>query len=388
MFVRSLTATLAAAISMAAACDPRKGSCSPVPGLTGKKSYNLTPSNTTGDYYYQFPDRVSAASDGSGVVFSLAQQGDAPTLLTTAYVLYGNIQASIKTAPGVGMVSAFITMSDVQDEIDWEWLGAYDTQVQTNYFWRGETANYDRGGISPVSDPQGGYHTYELDWTPTTLRWIIDGTTVRTLNKADVASNYGYPSTPSQIRIGVWASGDPTNPAGTIQWGGGPIDYSKGPYSMTLRSLTVNPYTPAGSYSYADNGQTVVVSSAGAASNAASSGTTTTASGTRSFATSAASATGVVTTAGISGAGVGAANALASQSAVGSGIPTVKASGSASASGRVSASGAAASSSTLRVIATAGASSFAHDNSALGSQVLLGVGAAAVAVAAGSWTLL
>ncbi len=100
-----------------------------------------------------------------------------------------------------------------------------------------------------MNDPQSVSHVYEVDWTETSLRWIIDGVTVRTLNKADTIG-YGYPSTPSQIKIGVWASGDPTNPEGTIQWGGGPINYSKGPYKMRLESLKVMSYTSASSFSY------------------------------------------------------------------------------------------------------------------------------------------
>jgi len=36
-----------------------------------------------------------------------------------------------------GVVTAFITMSDDKDEIDWEWPGATTTSAQTNLFWKG-----------------------------------------------------------------------------------------------------------------------------------------------------------------------------------------------------------------------------------------------------------
>jgi beta-glucanase (GH16 family) len=214
-------------------------------------TYDLSASNTA-QFDFIIPKRIT--QNGSGLDFSTVSQGDAPTLVTRDYLLYGNVKAVIKTAPGVGMVSAFILMSDVLDEIDFEWLGNDKTQVQTNYFYRGITANYDRGGFSGNPGNQDGFHTYEIDWTESTLRWIIDGVTVRTLNKADTSA-YGYPSTPSQIKIGVWASGDPTNPAGTIEWGGGLLDYSKGPYTMTLQSLQVTSYSPnAKSFSYSAGG--------------------------------------------------------------------------------------------------------------------------------------
>jgi beta-glucanase (GH16 family) len=43
----------------------------------------------------------------------------------------------VKTGRWGGVVTAFITMSDVKDEIDWEFPGANTTQAQSNYFWQG-----------------------------------------------------------------------------------------------------------------------------------------------------------------------------------------------------------------------------------------------------------
>lgn len=237
--------------------------------MPSTKQYDLKLGNA--DFQYVLPAGISSPQTGS-LAFTLNKQGDAPTIITNDYLLYGNVKATILTAPGVGMVSAFILMSDVLDEVDYEWLGAYNNQVQTNYFYRGITANYDRGGVTPVTTPQNVAHVYEIDWTETTLRWLIDGTVVRTLNKADTSA-YGYPSTPSQIKIGIWASGDPTNPAGTIEWGGGLLDYSKAPYTMTLTALDVTSYTNAKSFSYTNNGANVVISQDVVASNSSSSAT-------------------------------------------------------------------------------------------------------------------
>lgn len=43
----------------------------------------------------------------------------------------------VKTSHWNGVVTAFITMSDIKDEIDWEWPGNQVTEAQTNYFWQG-----------------------------------------------------------------------------------------------------------------------------------------------------------------------------------------------------------------------------------------------------------
>ena len=43
----------------------------------------------------------------------------------------------MKTGRWGGVVTAFITMSDIKDEIDWEFPGNQTTEGQSNYFWQG-----------------------------------------------------------------------------------------------------------------------------------------------------------------------------------------------------------------------------------------------------------
>jgi hypothetical protein len=43
----------------------------------------------------------------------------------------------VKTGRWAGVVTAFITMSDIKDEIDWEFPGNATTEGQTNFFWQG-----------------------------------------------------------------------------------------------------------------------------------------------------------------------------------------------------------------------------------------------------------
>ena len=44
---------------------------------------------------------------------------------------------TVKTGRWGGVVTAFITMSDIKDEIDWEFPGAKTTEGQSNFFWQG-----------------------------------------------------------------------------------------------------------------------------------------------------------------------------------------------------------------------------------------------------------
>lgn len=76
-------------------------------------------------------------------------------------------------------------MSDVKDEIDWEWPGTETTEAQSNYFFLGianysATAGETHKGISNVAD---NFHVYTLNWQEEYLQWILDGKVLRTLYK-------------------------------------------------------------------------------------------------------------------------------------------------------------------------------------------------------------
>jgi beta-glucanase (GH16 family) len=62
-----------------------------------------------------------------------------------------------------------------------------------------------------------------------------------------------YPQTPMRFSLGSWAGGDSDNAPGVISWAGGLTDYSKGPYTMYIRSVHVTDYsTNSSQYSYGD----------------------------------------------------------------------------------------------------------------------------------------
>lgn len=185
-----------------------------------------------------------------GVSFTVAKSGDSPQLTSKWYIMFGKVEIAIKAAPGAGIVSSFVLQSDALDEIDWEWLGADGGQVQTNYFGKGQTTTYNRGAFHADTGNQAGYKTYSIEWTPQQIVWQINGVTVRTLEPA--TSQNQYPQTPMQVKFGAWSGGDPANSPGTIQWARGPTDYSKGPYTMKVRSIKVQDYSTGTSYIYGD----------------------------------------------------------------------------------------------------------------------------------------
>lgn len=149
-------------------------------------------------------------------------------------------------------MSSAILESDDLDEIDWEWLGGTATEVETNYFGKGNTSTYDRETYVQMADSQADFHNYTIVWTKETTTWMIDGESVRTLAYADANGGSNYPQTPMRVKLGIWAGGDPSNPEGTITWAGGETDYNDGPFTAYIQSVSITNYNPANSYTYGD----------------------------------------------------------------------------------------------------------------------------------------
>lgn len=269
-------------------CDPTKKSTQfLIPScrtiiLTFRKACPDDPALTTSTYTHDFA--ANGADDtawkttagnvsytSSGAEFTISKQGDAPTIQSNWYIFFGRVSFFLKAAPGKGIVSSAILESDDLDETDWEWLGGDVSRVQTNYFGKGNTTTFDRGGFSDVAETQTKAHNYTIAWTSTATTWLIDSVPVRTLNFADAVGGKNYPQTPMNIRIGIWAGGDPGNDPGTIEWAGGPTDYAAGPYTMVLEKVEVVNERPGQSYTYGDMSgsfESIKVNGEGAAASA------------------------------------------------------------------------------------------------------------------------
>lgn len=145
-------------------CDPVNSflldSCAPAPVC---KSANYAFDNLDGivanTKYLGDASTADWVSSGSplsynGSVLLTMAEGTVGTLLaSTHYVWYGKTTATFSTAAGAGVVTAFILLSDVKDEIDFEFVGVELTSAQTNFYSQGVTncklltcfAMYDTG---------------------------------------------------------------------------------------------------------------------------------------------------------------------------------------------------------------------------------------------------
>src|SRR5947199_3010809 len=93
-----------------------------------------------------------------GAEFKFAKRFDAPSISSDFYILFGSVEVVMQAAPGVGIISSAVLMSDDQDEIDWEFSGndfnMGSGNVQTNYFGKGIEGDYDQRTYPSVSSPQ------------------------------------------------------------------------------------------------------------------------------------------------------------------------------------------------------------------------------------------
>ena len=191
--------------------------------------------HSTGDILLAMPKRTTGSLIGSG-----------------SQMLYGRVSVVMRTARSPGVVTAIVLISQVGDEVDFEFIGNELLIAQTNHYYMGELIHTNMQKQPIGSDSWRDYHKYEIDWNEERIEWIIDGRVVRTLFKREtwdpVRGVFKYPQTPARLDIAVWPGGNENNNPGTIQWAGGLIDWENSPdiiqdgqFSAYVREIVMIP---------------------------------------------------------------------------------------------------------------------------------------------------
>ncbi len=139
----------------------------------------------------------------------LAHATHSAELYTTASYQYGRFEASVRFAPGSGVVGAFFLWKDGSEvagtfwnELDLEKVGANCT-LDTNAYY-GNPAKVHTQALSVTGDWCGEYHTYAYEWTPEYIAWLVDGTEVRR-ETGETATAYAENATAGmQLRFNIW----------------------------------------------------------------------------------------------------------------------------------------------------------------------------------------
>ncbi|GME87195.1 hypothetical protein B5S28_g366 [[Candida] boidinii] len=192
----------------------------------------------------------------NSTILAMPKYSGGTVISSTFYVWYGKVTTKFKSSHLGGVVSSSILYSNVQDEIDFEFIGSNLTYPQTNYYYEG-VLNYTNMIPLESSDTFENWHTYEVDWTEDYITWSIDGGVSRTLNKNDTYNatddSYYFPQTPSRIQLSIWPGGNSTSANGTKEWAGGEINWDApdisdpGYYYAMLESIEVDCYDPPAS---------------------------------------------------------------------------------------------------------------------------------------------
>jgi len=260
--LRTLLPTAAAIFSLlpstiaqtSTACNPLNSTCPADPALGTTYNWDVGKQtkldtviwNNTGGFPLNYDSASSAQS------YTITKSGQAPTIQSNFYYFFGTASVLMKVSSGTGIISAFTSISDDLDEIDFEFMGGNDSFISTNFYgkhYEGQAGN----GTTPklAFDPRADFHNYTTVWSNQTLQWLVDGSAIRTLNYGDAEGGLRFPQTPMQIRLGSWAGGDASKfPPGTVAWAGGSTDFAKAPFDMQVRAVYVQDASSGASYSY------------------------------------------------------------------------------------------------------------------------------------------
>ncbi|KAI1201191.1 glycoside hydrolase family 16 protein [Nemania serpens] len=221
-------------------CDPRMSfsldACVPAP-VCEDRTMPMTDTSRIVDVGKYLGDSSKADWVAQGipltfndnVILTMPPNSVGTVLASTVYMWYGNVKARMKTSKDAGVVTAFILLSDVKDEIDYEWVGTELDIAQTNFYFQGIPNYHNSGNITGVSNTNTEWHEYEIRWTPDKIEWYLDGELGRTQLKSDTwnktANQWDFPQTPARVQLSIWPGGAASNGKGTIDWAGGPINW-------------------------------------------------------------------------------------------------------------------------------------------------------------------
>lgn len=140
------------------------------------------------------------------------RQYSSAALSSRAAFLYGRFEAVLKPARARGVVTGmFLHRDSPRQEIDIEFVGRYPRQLLTNVYYNpgADGARFDYGYrgtpilIDLDFDASKDFHSYAIEWSPTHLRWYVDG---RLVHQRATWAPTPIPHLPMRFHVNLWAS--------------------------------------------------------------------------------------------------------------------------------------------------------------------------------------
>lgn len=152
--------------------------------------------------------------DGLHLQVELEKEGHRPyrsgAVASTGSFTHGRFEASIRPAPGPGLVTGFFLHRPApRQEIDIEFVGSHPTRMLTNVYFNpgddGTALSYGYRGspcwVELGFDTTAEFHTYGIDWRPGCISWLVDGTVVHQRVSWDPTP---IPHLPMRLHANVW----------------------------------------------------------------------------------------------------------------------------------------------------------------------------------------
>lgn len=248
-----LSPTLASLKDLAS-CDPLRKDmpdCPPDPAFASQTSFDFSSSSWDDQHFLDFwsvdngtaddKKRLDFGGDGKGLAMGMFKTGDAPTLVSNKYLLFGKVSVTMQAARGPGLITAMVLKSDSGNEIDWELLGAYDNQAQSNYFYDGQALFNTYNDTYALSTSSfDALQTYAVEWTDQFLSFSVNDTIRKIWYVGEIPADK-WPQTPMQVKLGVWSVSNESD-HGTIAWAGGVPDWEAAPYKALFTKIDVQDY--------------------------------------------------------------------------------------------------------------------------------------------------
>ncbi|KAJ2769477.1 putative glycosidase CRH2 [Coemansia nantahalensis] len=185
-------------------------------------------------------------------------KGFGATVINTRAFQYGTVTTVMRSGcVGAGVVSSFIIRSDkVGDEIDFEFVGADPATVQSNYYWHNQLDYTKMIKSPPLTDTTKNFHTYQIQWTPDQIVWLVDGAAFRTVKRSETwdsaSGTFRYPDSEAYISYSIWDGG--AGAKGTSDWAGGATRWEQGPFIAAVKSVDISCFYKGNETSYTPPG--------------------------------------------------------------------------------------------------------------------------------------
>lgn len=182
------------------------------------QSYTARTSNVSlngaGDLAITARKEAYTGADGITSTYTSAR------LISRVSMLYGYTEARMYLPAGQGLWPAFWTIgADVYQGVPWPVTGEIDIMEGYNQMksaWgtvHGPTTGGAAYGLpykyTPSYNLGGSWHTYGIDWSPSSITWYLDGYAYHTLYKADMpAGDVWEFNKPHRLQLNLAVGGD------------------------------------------------------------------------------------------------------------------------------------------------------------------------------------